>query len=193
MSRERAQRRRAWGVARLSRVQSPRRHPEHGMAVPVSLRSHCRTFARKRQRPRPRLLYSPTSRWCRGRWPRRAGRRLDIECERRGQRAWSIEAERLDLASGDTRLEVLHADRSVRQLFRHTQAIELGKDLGYSAIAYRLKQRRERERRLCAEPGCPKPIPRLAHGSQQYCIEHGSSRARVERHRRGDATGQRRG
>lgn len=63
--------------------------------------------------------------------------------------------------------------------------IELfGKDLSNSAIAYRLKQRRERGPRICAEPGCSMPVPQLAHGRQRYCRTHGSGRARVERHRR---------
>jgi hypothetical protein len=63
--------------------------------------------------------------------------------------------------------------------------IELfGKDLSNSAIFYRLKKRRERESRTCAEPGCSIPLPRLAHGSKRYCRMHGSGRARIERHRR---------
>jgi hypothetical protein len=64
--------------------------------------------------------------------------------------------------------------------------IELfGKDLSNSAIAYRLKQRREREARTCAESGCQRRIAALAHGSRRFCPRHGSVHARVARHRRG--------
>ncbi len=63
--------------------------------------------------------------------------------------------------------------------------IELfGKDLTNSAIAYRMRQRRGREQRICAEPDCEGTISRLAHGRRRYCAAHGSGRARVARHRR---------
>jgi len=62
--------------------------------------------------------------------------------------------------------------------------IELfGKDLSDSAIAYRMKKRRERGQRVCAEPDCPRLLPRLAHGSKRYCEEHGQGWARARRHR----------
>jgi hypothetical protein len=60
-----------------------------------------------------------------------------------------------------------------------------GKDLSGSAMSYRLKQRRKRTRRSCAEAECTTLIPALAHGSKRYCKKHGSGRARVARHRRG--------
>jgi hypothetical protein len=66
--------------------------------------------------------------------------------------------------------------------------IELfGKDLSSSAMSYRLKQRRERPRRCCAEAQCTRLISPLAHGKKRYCKEHGSGRARVARHRRGQS------
>ncbi len=54
----------------------------------------------------------------------------------------------------------------------------------YSAITYRLKQRRDRGRRTCAEPDCAVLLSDLAHGSRRYCPHHGTARARVARHRR---------
>ena len=70
-----------------------------------------------------------------------------------------------------------------------TQArIELfGRDLSDSAIAYRLKKRRERGVRSCAEPDCEKSIPALASARRRYCDQHGSPAARVRRHRHGTA------
>jgi hypothetical protein len=66
--------------------------------------------------------------------------------------------------------------------------IELfGRDLSDSAIAYRLKKRRERGVRNCAEPDCDKSIPALASGRRRYCDQHGSPAARVRRHRHGTA------
>jgi hypothetical protein len=63
--------------------------------------------------------------------------------------------------------------------------IELfGKDLSKSAMAYRLKKRREREPRTCAELACSMAVPRLAHGGQRYCRNHGAGRARIQRYRR---------
>jgi hypothetical protein len=63
--------------------------------------------------------------------------------------------------------------------------IELfGRDLGSSAIDYRLRQRRVRGERVCAEAGCERRIPALAHGSRRYCAAHRSGRARVARNRR---------
>lgn len=58
-----------------------------------------------------------------------------------------------------------------------------GKDLSDSAIAYRLAKRRERDARICAEPGCDKTISVLAHGSRRFCPWHGSAHARVARYR----------
>jgi hypothetical protein len=66
--------------------------------------------------------------------------------------------------------------------------IELfGRDLSDSAIAYRLKQRRKRGKRACAEPDCEELIPALAHGRRRYCAAHASSAARARRHRYGAA------
>jgi hypothetical protein len=62
--------------------------------------------------------------------------------------------------------------------------IELfGRDLTDSAISYRLKKRRERGERRCAEPNCRRKIPALANGRRRYCDLHGSGAARVRRHR----------
>ena len=69
--------------------------------------------------------------------------------------------------------------------------IELfGDDLSNSAIAYRLKKRRERGLRACAEPGCEGTIPALANGRRRYCELHASAAARVRRHRRSADVGQ---
>jgi hypothetical protein len=77
---------------------------------------------------------------------------------------------------GATAIEVNVAIKQTR--------IELfGKDLSDSAIAYRLKQRRDREPRTCADPGCRTPIPSSAHGRTRFCRRHGSGKARVARHR----------
>jgi hypothetical protein len=59
-----------------------------------------------------------------------------------------------------------------------------GSAQSYSAIAYRLNRRGRRGRRTCAEPGCEVVLSGLAHGSRRYCPEHGTTRARVARHRR---------
>jgi hypothetical protein len=82
-----------------------------------------------------------------------------------------------DLAGyGISRIDVNSAIQQARkELF--------GQDLSDSAIAYRLARRRVRPA-ACAEPACPNSIPRLAHAKQRYCKEHGSGRARIERHRR---------
>ena len=62
--------------------------------------------------------------------------------------------------------------------------IELfGRDLSDSAIAYRLRKRRERGERTCAEADCEATIPALASGRQRFCPEHGTPGARVRRHR----------
>lgn len=88
-----------------------------------------------------------------------------------------------DLADGWTSPVEVHA--AIKQA-----RIELfGKDLSNSAIAYRVCKRREREPRLCAEPGCDRQLSRLAHASKRYCSDHDSGRARIARHRRRRAAG----
>jgi hypothetical protein len=77
-----------------------------------------------------------------------------------------------------------HSPVEVHSAIKQARIELFGKDLSNSAIAYRLKQRRLRQPRSCAEPGCGHRIGRLAHGRRRFCPEHGSSRARVARHRR---------
>jgi hypothetical protein len=85
--------------------------------------------------------------------------------------------ERLDASDLGSAIEVYAAIKQAR--------IELfGKDLSNSAIAYRMQQRRGREPCLCADPGCFRPLTRLAHASKRYCEGHASGKARARRHRR---------
>jgi hypothetical protein len=72
----------------------------------------------------------------------------------------------------------------IRRQIKQARIELFGADLGDSAIFYRLKKRRERGLRSCAEPGCPRVIAALANGRRRYCPEHGSPAARVRRHRR---------
>jgi hypothetical protein len=58
-----------------------------------------------------------------------------------------------------------------------------GRDLKNAAIYYRLRMRRERGVRLCAEPRCGQSLPALANGRRRYCDVHGTAAARVRRHR----------
>jgi hypothetical protein len=89
-----------------------------------------------------------------------------------------------DLAEGWT--NPVHVHSAIKQA-----RLELfGKPLSDSAIAYRLKRRRERGQRTCAEPECANTIPRGAHGARRYCSRHAAGWARVARHRRRQPTHQ---
>ena len=72
----------------------------------------------------------------------------------------------------------------VHKAIKQARVELFGADLCNSAIFYRLKKRRERGARTCAEPECSMLLPRLAHGSKRFCANHGSGRARIARHRR---------
>jgi hypothetical protein len=87
-----------------------------------------------------------------------------------------------ELAAGWT--TAAHVHNAIRQARREL----FGKELSDSAIFYRLKLRREREQRTCAEPECAQTIPRGAHGARRYCSRHGAGWARVARHRRARST-----
>jgi hypothetical protein len=87
-----------------------------------------------------------------------------------------------DLAEGWT--NPVHVHAAIKEA-----RIELfGKELSNSAIAYRLKRRRERKHKTCAEQECENTIPRNAHGARRYCSRHGAGWARVARHRRRRST-----
>lgn len=89
-----------------------------------------------------------------------------------------------DLAEGWTNPIYVHS--AIKQA-----RLELfGKQLSNSAIAYRLRRRRQRGPRRCAEPECASTIPRGAHGSRRYCSGHAAGRARVARHRRRRSSGE---
>lgn len=80
----------------------------------------------------------------------------------------------------DTSATVIHRRLS-------TLRIELfGKDLSDSACYYRVRRDLEQgdpARRPCAEPGCPRPLPRYPTARRHYCEFHGQSHGRVARHR----------
>jgi hypothetical protein len=83
-----------------------------------------------------------------------------------------------DLAERDYRSPI-----ELRSEIKQARIELFGRNLTDSAISYRLKKRRERGERACAEPNCPRTIPALANGRRRYCDLHGSGAARVRRHR----------
>jgi hypothetical protein len=87
-----------------------------------------------------------------------------------------------ELAEDDFRSPI-----QVRKEIKQARIELFGRDLTDSAIAYRLKKRRERGVRSCAEPKCGRPIPALANGRRRYCDLHSTPAARVRRHRHGTA------
>jgi hypothetical protein len=83
-----------------------------------------------------------------------------------------------DLAERDHRSPI-----ELRSEIKQARIELFGRDLTDSAISYRLKKRRERGERPCAEPNCRRKIPALANGRRRYCDLHGSGAVRVRRHR----------
>lgn len=84
-----------------------------------------------------------------------------------------------DLAERDLRSPI-----QVKKEIKEARIELFGRDLSDSAIAYRLKKRRVRGKRICSEPACYRAIPALANGRRRYCDLHGSGAERVRRHRR---------
>jgi hypothetical protein len=92
------------------------------------------------------------------------------------------------LATAPLRLEELAArdHRSpieLRSEIKQARIELFGRDLTDSAMSYRLKKRRERGERSCAESNCRRKIPALANGRRRYCELHGTGAARVRRYR----------
>jgi hypothetical protein len=103
-------------------------------------------------------------------------------------RARALSALEQEVATAPLRLEEL-AERDYRSPIELRSEIKqarielFGRDLTDSAISYRLKKRRDRGERRCAEPDCRRKIPALANGRCRYCDLHGTGAARVRRHR----------
>jgi hypothetical protein len=76
-----------------------------------------------------------------------------------------------------------HSPVEVHAAIKQARIELFGRDLSGSAIDYRLRQRRARGERVCAQAGCERQISSLAHGSRRYCGKHGSGSARAARHR----------
>lgn len=75
----------------------------------------------------------------------------------------------------------------IRTWIKQARIDLFGRDISDSAIAYRLRKRRERGLRVCAEASCEQTIPGLENGQRRYCEAHSTSAARVRRHRHGSA------
>ena len=75
---------------------------------------------------------------------------------------------------------------SVYRYMRIARIELFGRELSDSACYYRVRRDRERghpETRPCAEPDCPRPLPRGATARRRFCAFHGASHARVRRYR----------